>query len=169
MALTFRKITETEPEQIEKLAAVASAIWHEHYPGIISMEQVDYMVDEFQSAEAIHDQIVNNGYAYFLFLDDDEIIGYFAIKEEPNGLFLSKLYLAKQFRGFGYFNTMLLVIEQMALDKNIMRLYLTVNKRNDQSIAVYKKKGFIILKEQTVDIGGGYVMDDYVMEKTLRK
>ena len=167
MALTFRKIEKSETELIEKLAVVASEIWHEYYPGIITPAQVDYMVDEFQSAQAVQEQISNNNYEYFLFLDDESIIGYFALKEEPGSLFLSKLYLAKEHRGLGYFNTMLLVIEQLALDRHIRRLYLTVNRHNNQSIDVYKKKGFVILKEQKVYIGGGYVMDDYVMEKTL--
>jgi GNAT superfamily N-acetyltransferase len=127
------------------------------------------MVENFQSVSAIKEQIADQGYEYFLFVNDQEDIGYFAVKEEIGRLLLSKLYITKDYRGKGYFNTMLSYIEQFAANRNLQHLYLSVNKHNDHSIAVYRKKGFVVIKEQTVDIGCGFVMDDYMMEKELFK
>ena len=100
-------------------------------------------------------------------LGNGEILGYLAIKADRNKLLLSKLYLKKEFRGRGYFNKMLSFAEKTAKEKGLNSLYLTVNKHNDNSVAVYLKKGFIIKKEQTTDIGNGFVMDDYIMEKMI--
>ena len=46
-------------------------------------------------------------------------------------------------------------------------LVLNVNKRNASAIAAYRRCGFAVREEVVVDIGGGYVMDDYVMAKAL--
>jgi ribosomal protein S18 acetylase RimI-like enzyme len=45
-------------------------------------------------------------------------------------------------------------------------LFLNVNKYNS-AIQFYHKIGFEIAKEEVIDIGNGFVMDDYVMEKQL--
>ncbi len=44
----------------------------------------------------------------------------------------------------------------------------TVNKYNDRSINAYKRMGFAVVEEAVVDIGGGFIMDDYKMVKDLR-
>jgi len=154
-------------KQIEELSEIAKLIWSDYFPGIITPEQVNYMVEKYQSADAIARQISNDGYKYFKVLGNGEILGYLAIKADRNKLLLSKLYLKKEFRGRGYFNKMLSFAEKIAKEKGLNSLYLTVNKHNDNSIAVYLKKGFFIKKEQATDIGNGFVMDDYVMEKMI--
>ena len=62
---------------------------------------------------------------------------------------------------------MLQFIEQIARELGLSSIYLTVNKNNEHSIAVYKKKGFLTVKDQVADIGNGFVMDDYIMEKII--
>jgi len=165
MDIKFEKII--DKAQIEKLADLAKEIWREYYPEIIGMEQVNYMIQEFQSAEAIAEQITDEGYQYFMLICDGEALGYLGLKEDKEKLFLSKLYLKQDCRGKGYFNIMLSFIEHFARKRNLRSLYLTVNKENGDAIAVYGKKGFVIAKEQTTDIGRGFKMDDYVMEKCI--
>jgi len=165
--MNFDFLEVNSKKQIEELAEIAKLIWSEYFPGIITPEQVDYMVEKYQSADAIARQISNDGYMYFMVLVNEEILGYLALKADGNQLLLSKLYLKKEFRGRGYFNKMLLFAETIAKEKGLNSLYLAVNKHNDNAIAVYLKKGFAIKKEQTADIGNGFVMDDYVMEKMM--
>jgi len=154
-------------KQIEELSEIAKLIWSEYFPKIITPEQINYMVEKYQSADAIARQISNDGYKYFMVFGNGEVLGYLAVKADRNQLLLSKLYLKKEFRGRGYFNEMLSFAEKIAKEKGLNSLYLTVNKHNDNSIAVYLKKGFFIKKEQVTDIGNGFVMDDYVMEKVI--
>ncbi len=58
-------------------------------------------------------------------------------------------------------------IEQQALAFGDKALFLNVNKYNS-AIHFYQKTGFVIAKEEVIDIGNGFVMDDYVMEKTFK-
>jgi ribosomal protein S18 acetylase RimI-like enzyme len=166
--MNFEFLEVTDKAQIEKLAGIAKQIWFEYFPGVVTVEQVDYMIEKYQSVNAITQQILNDGYQYFLLLGDGEVLGYIGFKGEADKLFLSKLYLKKESRGKEYFSQMLSFVEKIARERNLKGLYLTVNKHNDNSIGVYCKKGFSVIKEQITDIGNGFIMDDYVMEKSFQ-
>lgn len=146
------------------LAGLASEIWHEYYGAILSLEQIDYMVDKFQSATAIADQIASQGYEYILMQADGTYVGYMAVQAEGSKLFLSKLYVLKAYRGRGYASRSLAFVMQQCRERGLNAVWLTVNRYNDASIAVYEKKGFKKVREQVADIGNGYVMDDFIME-----
>ena len=45
-------------------------------------------------------------------------------------------------------------------------LELNVNK-NNPAIHFYKKLDFVISRQEVIDIGNGFVMDDYVMTRIL--
>lgn len=160
MELTFQQVTDTE---IETLAAPADEIWHEFFPGIISDAQVDYMVEKFQSAPAMRQQIAE-GYRYYLVYTGAELIGYTGVHPEEELLFLSKLYLKKQHRGHGYGRKMIEFVAGLARELGKSGVYLTVNRYNENTIAVYHATGFETVRTQVADIGNGYVMDDYVMQ-----
>lgn len=40
-------------EDIQQLAKLANEIWHEYFIDIISFEQIEYMVEKFQSYPAL--------------------------------------------------------------------------------------------------------------------
>ena len=82
-------------------------------------------------------------------------------------MFLSKLYLQKAHRGKGYASRAVEFLEGICKQESLSAIWLTVNRYNYDTIEVYKKKGFTVIREQVADIGGGYVMDDYIMEYTL--
>lgn len=167
MNITFQPVKTTE--EIAEVARLASEIWREHYVSIISMAQIDYMIDRFQSVPAIADQIRHQGYAYYLFhRGDSSAVGYMAVKEEEGKLFLSKFYVRKEHRGKGYASRAIAFLEKLCKDRNLSHIWLTVNRYNTSSIAVYEKKGFRIVREQCADIGNGFVMDDFIMEKEIR-
>ena len=94
-------------------------------------------------------------------------IGYLSFKKNDNALFLSKIYINKLSRGKGFGKTAMNFIEEQAIDLNCKKIYLTVNKYNTNSIKAYQKIGFKTTEELVIDIGNGYVMDDYKMEKTI--
>lgn len=155
--------------QIEAVAELASEIWHEHFVTILSPEQIDYMVDKFQSVPAITNQINSRGYRYFMLMLDADMIGYCGVKEEEEEkrLFLSKLYIHKSHRGHGYASRAFEFMADLCEEKDYHKIWLTVNRFNENTIKVYEKKGFIKTRTQVADIGGGFVMDDFIMEKSL--
>nr|WP_278335626.1 MULTISPECIES: GNAT family N-acetyltransferase [Oscillospiraceae] len=146
---------------------MADEVWHEHYAGILSEGQIDYMVEKFQSPEAVRRQMKEEGYQYFLLRLGEETAGYCGIKVEEDRLFLSKLYLRQSCRGHGIARKVMEFLEDMCRRNLLRAIWLTVNKYNSGSIAAYEKMGFHKAYTQTTDIGSGYVMDDYIMEKPI--
>lgn len=161
----------TRPEQVAAVAALAHDIWYEYYVPLIGRPQVDYMVAKFQNAQALQTQI-DQGYEYFLVQQSDASekwadIGYVAVQEQPGRvMFLSKFYLHHGARGSGTGRRCMELIEGLARRRGLSSLWLTVNKGNS-AVKAYERLGFRIAAELVMDIGGGFVMDDYRMEKAL--
>ncbi|MCL2461705.1 MAG: bifunctional 4-hydroxy-3-methylbut-2-enyl diphosphate reductase/30S ribosomal protein S1 [Defluviitaleaceae bacterium] len=158
-----------EPDEVEAVAKLAAEIWNEYYTPLIGKEQVDYMLDKFQSAVAIYKQIKEEGCRYYLAEVAHKPAAYCAVKFDPETrvVFLSKLYVEAGFRQRGLAKAM---IENFAADyEPVKTIWLTVNKGNAGTIAAYEKMGFKTTDELVTDIGGGYVMDDYKMELELEE
>lgn len=154
-------------EALKAVAALAEEIWREHFTPMIGAAQVSYMLKRFQSLEAICSQTESEGYRYYLFQIDNKNVGYMAIQEQGNVLFLSKIYVLKSCRRQKIASRGIHFLEQLCREKGLEKIWLTVNKRNAGSIAAYKNFGFSIVRSQTADIGQGFVMDDYIMEKVV--
>lgn len=152
------------PEAISQVAKLAKEIWNQHYSPIIGNEQVSYMLDTIQSEDAINQQI-NEGYKYYTIIDnliENQVeAGYFSVQDKAEKLFLSKLYVIDFCRGKGIGKQAIKFLKSN-FDNYIIQL--TVNKNNSDSIAFYKNVGFEIVNDVVTDIGGGFVMDDYIME-----
>lgn len=153
--------SKVEQNQIKKLASLASSIWHEYWTCILSPEQIDYMVENFQSEKAIKNQIKNENYTYYFILSENQPIGYFGISDKKDLLFLSKLYIKKEARHQGIGTKTFEKIQEIA---NGRKIQLTVNKYNTNTIRAYEKWGFKTVNSVVTDIGSGFVMDDYIME-----
>lgn len=158
----------SDPETFTEVATLAAAIWKEHYTPIIGAEQVAYMLNKFQSEQAMRLQVAD-GFQYFVLRlrENQQAVGYMAVQPRDEMLFLSKIYVAKDYRGMGFGQQMLSKTEAVANDHHCHTIQLTVNKYNTHTIKAYKKMGFAIVKEAVFDIGQGYVMDDFVLEKEL--
>lgn len=154
-------------EQIGIVQSLASEIWTEHYTPIIGKDQVDYMLDKFQSKDAIRDQIRRQGFLYFLIRDGEEYIGYIGVQPSEQELFLSKIYVRSSHRRKGFGWKAIQFLEALAIRLYLNKISLTVNKNNIESIRAYEKMGFRNLGPVVQEIGNGFVMDDYKMEKTL--
>ena len=165
MKLSFQPVATRE--EIETTAQLAAEIWREHYISIITAEQIEYMLDKFQSVPAMTDQIEHQGYEYYLMRADGIDAGYMAVKAEDSKLFLSKFYILKAHRGRGIGSRAIDFLAELCKERKLHAIWLTVNRNNASSIAVYERKGFRIVRTQVADIGGGYVMDDFVMEKEI--
>lgn len=153
-------------EEIACVAKLAAEIWKEHYTGLLGERQVDYMLEKFQSQSAIKGQI-DGGYCYYMLQSDGVSCGYFSFEEKEDKLFLSKLYVKKECRGKGIASRAFEFMTQYCRQNKLTAIWLTVNKGNANSIEVYRKKGFETVRAAVSDIGGGFFMDDYIMEKQL--
>jgi len=153
-------------KDFKKIEELATIIWTEHYTPIIGTEQVNYMLEHFQSVKTMKKQ-VTEGANYYLINFQNTAIGYLSAYKKEDSLFLSKIYILKTYRGKSIGKTAMNFIQQKAETTNCKSISLTVNKNNTGSIEAYKKLGFQKTKELITDIGNGYVMDDYEMKKSL--
>ena len=98
------------------------------------------------------------------------IVGYTGghVEADTNRFFISKIYLLKEHRGEGLCSATIRFYERLARERGLDALYLTVNKHNEMAIRAYKAKGFEVIDAVETDIGDGYIMDDYIMEKKLQ-
>ncbi len=167
MALEFVPVS--SDEEIDQVARMADEIWHEYWPGMLSYAQVDYMVEKYQSRQAITKDIRENGYLYWMMKAGGRIVGYTGshIEKENNRLFISKIYLYSAERGKGYASELLRFYEDFCREHRLSSMYLTVNKYNEMGIRAYLGKGFSIIESTVTSIGQGFVMDDYIMEKEV--
>ena len=163
MASTVQLSLISSGEEVALLEAFAAEIWREHYPPIIGSDKVEYMLEKFQSTEALLTQI-EEGMQLFWITVEGEQAGYAAIKsQETPYLFVSKFYVHKTFRGRGIGKQAMQLLSAKAAEMRLNGLELTVNKNNDTAIQFYEALGFENIKAQKVAIGGGFYMDDYVM------
>lgn len=152
--------------EIEVVVNLANEIWNEHFTPIIGKAQVDYMLEKFQSRKAISEQI-ENGFLYYLVRINKNSIGYIGIYPKQDELFLSKIYIRSSKRGKGYGRKAIQFLEKLAQEKGLRKITLTVNKNNTDTIKAYEEFGFKNLGSVVQDIGNGFIMDDYGMEKTI--
>ena len=153
--------------QILETAGLAHDIWREHYAPILSADQIEYMLANLQSTDAIRAQTAS-GYDYYLIRAGGRAIGYVGLRlnDPAPDMFLSKLYIGSDARGKGYGRATLEELLDLARNALQKSIWLTVNRQNP-SIAVYEALGFAKEKTLVTDIGGGYVMDDYVMRRPV--
>ncbi len=155
-------------KQIADVVRLAREIWQEHYGPIIGQAQVDYMLEKFQSELAIAEQLAD-AYEYYIIVYNEKSAGYVAVVPDVGKatLMISKIYVKKSARGHGLGQKMLGLAEELCRQRGIKTVWLTVNKNNRRSIAWYSRIGFTNIGPTLQDIGGGFVMDDFRMEKTI--
>jgi ribosomal protein S18 acetylase RimI-like enzyme len=153
----------------ETLTQLAKMIWRAHYTRIIGSEQVDYMLADRYTPEKLRPYLNADDRWLMMLRIDNRAVGYcsYALTEVPGEMKLEQLYLLSEYYGQGLGRTMLHHVEERARELGCRTLMLQANKHNDIAVAFYRKAGFIVREEAVFDIGGGFVMDDYVMEKAL--
>lgn len=161
-----------KPATVEDLPAIrdlAAVIWRAYYPGIVTRDQIDYMLARMYALETLRDEIQSQGILFDRLLLGDAFIGFAAYgpTDPPATWKLHKLYLLPAHHSQGLGSRLLRHCESQARLHGANHLKLNVNKRNTRAIAAYQRNGYTIAESVTLDIGGGFVMDDFVMAKPL--
>lgn len=164
-------------EEINAVAALAGDIWREHYTPLIGAAQTEYMLAVFQSPARIKSDITGKDYSYFAVFPSGgkNQVAYLALQPDEKGVFISKIYVKKEYRQQGIAKMLMkfslnFAKEKISASDSVFNaekykpcLWLTVNKGNLGSIEFYKKSGFFIDKEAVTDIGNDFCMNDYIM------
>ena len=143
-------------------------VWPQTYATILSRQQIDYMLEMMYSESALRKQI-DDGCQFIFVYEDNEPVGFAGYQEiEPKAWKLHKIYIliSQQGKGTGSF-----VIDHVISEiskQGAASLELQVN-RNNPAKSFYEKLGFTESEQIKLDIGKGFIMDDYVMKKKLSR
>ena len=154
----------TTDSDFRTVAEVATTVWREALKGIVPDDQVEYMLGKFQSYDAIRNYVLEEGYTYLMIREGSRVVGYAAYVPEGDRLFLSKIYILKEFRHQGRTSAVFDHLREVARALGLRAVYLTVNRDNSASISVYEHEGFETVESRDTPIGDGFYMYDFIME-----
>lgn len=163
--MTFSVATNSQLEIIQDLA---KAIWPDAYGAILSQEQLEYMMEMMYSLDSLENQLKNNN-VFLLVKEENDFIGFASYElnfQNSNKTKIHKLYVMPTIQGKGVGKKLILYIQDVAKKNSNSALILNVNKYN-KAKDFYLHNQFEIADSLVVDIGNGYVMDDFVMEKMI--
>lgn len=156
-------------EDIYTIKNLAELIWPEAYGDILSPAQLHYMLGLIYSETALRSQF-EKGHSFVIALHDQTPIGFGSFSKksdaEPATFRLHKLYVLPRQHAQGVGTALLNYVIEKSRDSSATLLELNVNKHNIAK-QFYEKKGFTVLRDEVIDIGSGYMMDDYVMVREI--
>lgn len=161
------EILEINSTNIDIVQHVAKDAWPAAFTEILTTQQIEYMMQMMYSTESLIRQIDVLNHHYFIAKIDDKPVGYISIEhhcEEGNKTKIHKIYLLPEYQKMGVGHALYKFAMNEAKQNGDVMVYLNVNKHNQKAISFYKRVGFKLTKEEVIDIGNGFVMDDYVFE-----
>lgn len=160
---SVREATETDIHLIRELTY---KVWPQTYANMLSKEQIDYMLNLMYSEESLKQQM-QEGSQFLIISDKEEPVGFASVKQTDSTTFkLDKIYILQSQQGKGTGRFFLDYIIKEKQKKGASKLWLQV-KRDNPARNFYEKYGFEITREADFDIGNGYYMQDYIMEKNI--
>ncbi|MFL5810545.1 MAG: GNAT family N-acetyltransferase [Flavisolibacter sp.] len=163
---TSLRIRNASMDDVDVIRSLSLQTWPQTYAHILTPEQITYMMNLMYSREALLEQM-QKGHHFILLFKYEEPVGFAAYSEIEDRIFkLHKIYLKREQQGYGGGRRMIDYIISMARKSNAKILQLNVN-RNNIARTFYERLGFSITRSEDIDIGDGFFMNDYVMEKKL--
>jgi diamine N-acetyltransferase len=171
-------VREADIKDIEIIQSIARKTWPIAFREILSENQITYMLEMMYSNRALTEQIDVLRHRYLLAYEEKEepegpsgiYTGYLSYELNYNNFNktkIHKIYILPQFQGCGYGKALIQEVKKIALSNGNKSLTLNVN-RNNNAIDFYKTLGFKIMAEEDIDIGNGFLMEDYKMEMPLK-
>lgn len=161
-------IITVEKDQLTIVRQLALEIWPDTFKDILSPEQIDYMLNMMYSQSSLAEQLENN--VHFVLVEENgTYLGFsgfeFHYKNESKTK-IHKIYIHQKSQGKGVGRFLIDHIATESLKRNINTLTLNVNRYN-KAVGFYEKTGFKTTYTEDIDIGNGFLMEDYVMEKKI--
>ena len=158
-------------QHIPIIRELANHLWPVAFASILSAQQIDYMMDMMYSPASLEQQM-DDGHQYAIASENNVNVGYMSYETSHNKsdkTKIHKLYISPHYQRRGIGKAMIDHVAQQALETNNNALFLNVNKYNTQAINFYRKHHFFLSKKEEIDIGNGFIMDDFVFELSLNE
>lgn len=158
------KIVQIQSDEVGVISDLAEKIWPDTFKDILTEEQIRYMLDWMYNPNELIRQI-ENGHQFYLLLNNQKSVGFIGLQlnfPEPSQVKIHKLYVLPEVQGTGGGKLLFQQAVHVAKENECDLILLNVNRFN-KAVGFYKHIGFEILKEENIDIGNGFWMEDYVM------
>lgn len=163
------KIEEASLDEIWIIQSLAERVWAKTYRDLISEEQIEYMMEMMYSSSSLEKQMTENKHHFLLVKDDFEYVAYlsYELNSDNSGYTkIHKIYVLSTMQGKGIGELLINEVTKIAKENHNIGLKLNVNRGN-KAIGFYERLGFKQTEIQNIDIGNGYLMEDYVMTKII--
>lgn len=166
MTLTIQPVLAAD---IDALASLARVIWQAAYAEIITQAQIDYMLAQRYAPEQLASELGRPDLWWDQAFIDGERVGFSScyLTEQPGEIKLDKVYVHPGRQRSGIGAALIECVLAHGRDSACQTMILAVNKKNTKAIAAYEKNGFSVRESVRVDIGGGFVMDDFIMARSI--
>jgi len=163
-------INEATIADVKIIQEIVHTTWPISYGEILSKTQLDYMIDLFYSNKSLLEQIQKKEQLFYIAYQESSVVGFMAIEHNYKNEAITrihKIYILPETQGKGIGKLMIDFIENKAKEKNSKALSLNVNRFN-KAMHFYQKSGFAIMGEENTEIGFGFLMEDYTMQKKIQ-
>ncbi len=167
--IEIEKVAATDLVKFEVIRTIAQETWPIAYGAILSSSQLEYMFTMMYSTTSLLEQAAKKNSQFILAKEGNDYLGFASYEidiHQTNKTKIHKIYILPETQGKGIGKKLIDYIAAQAKNQKDIALILNVNKYN-KALHFYLKLGFSNVKEEVIDIGNGYIMDDYVMEKML--
>lgn len=163
------EIKEASGQEIEVIRQIAHETWPVAFAGVITSMQITYMLSQMYSVESLRRQMASGHQFLIAWEDEQDALGFLGYELRYGGLptlRIHKIYVLPSAQGKGVGSLLIQEVTDIAREHHHDRLNLNVNRQNP-SVGYYRHIGFEVVREEDIEIGEGYQMNDYVMEKVL--
>lgn len=160
---------EATKEHLFIIQALSDKIWPHTFQNILTEEQIGYMMDMMYSTSSLEKQMDELNHHYILAEDSGEYVGYTSYELNYKGTTttkIHKIYILPSLQGKGIGRFLVETVEKTARQNKNNELSLNVNRFN-KALDFYKRIGFEVVKSEDIDIGNGFLMEDFVLNKKL--
>lgn len=161
----IRRIGADEKILVQEIAHIT---WPVAFGEILSRDQLAYMMDMMYSEDVLENQI-HSGHEFYVYSEGGKNLGFMGVEPDYKGkkqLKIHKLYILPQQQGKGIGQQFIALAEERAKELGQEMLTLNVNRFN-KALHFYENLGFTNVRSEDIDIGQGYLMEDYVLEKSV--
>jgi ribosomal protein S18 acetylase RimI-like enzyme len=162
-------IRSVTPADVDAIATLARVVWQDAYPEIISQEQIDFMLEQRYNTPRLLEELAMPGVWWDRAAVNGQLAAFASsmLTGTAGEIKLDKLYVDPAQQRLGLGGRLIAQVTTRAQSLGCDTLILAVNKRNERAIAAYRKHGFIVRDSVSINIGNGFVMDDFIMAKSL--
>ena len=163
------EIRKADLGDIPVIQQIAYRTWPHTFGAILSPSQIAYMLDWMYTTAALQEQMEKEGHLFFLAIDGDDAVGFVGCQPNYKGqatIKIHKLYILPNQQGKGVGRELLNKVTEIAHEHQNITMSLNVN-RNNNALHFYRKVGFEVVAKEDIDIGNGFLMEDFIMEKPV--